>query len=116
MRIVGVGERGPRYAAAKTHVVKLAAQRAQTRFYVAQAVAISQLCERHRQILVPTGEAARPGISAVASHTTAELAIREETHQLRENGSALVHGPLCDPSEIRFQRGSERSAVQIAAS
>ena len=82
MRVIGVGERGPRHAAMKTHVVKLAAQRPQTRFYVAQAFPVSQLRERHRQILVPAGEASRPGIPAVASYTTAELAIWEETHQL----------------------------------
>src|ERR1019366_5793258 len=77
--------------AVKPHVVELAAQRAQTRFYVAKAIAISQLCKGHRQILVPTRESSRPHIAAVPRHATAKLAIRQEVQQLGENGSALVH-------------------------
>ena len=37
MRVVGVGQRRARHAAVKPHVVELAAQRAQTSFYVSKA-------------------------------------------------------------------------------
>src|ERR1019366_3449684 len=74
--------------AVKPHVVELAAQRAQTRFYVAKAIAISQLCKGHRQILVPTRESSRSHIAAVPRDAAAKLAIRQEVQQLGENGSA----------------------------
>ena len=91
---VGVGQRGARYAATKAKMVELAAQRTQTRFDIAQTVAISKLRKRHRQILIPTGEAAQPRISAVARHAPSELAVRKEADQLGENGSAFIHLPL----------------------
>jgi hypothetical protein len=78
----------------KTHMVKLAPQRSQARFYVAKAIPISQLGKGHRQILIPTGEASRPRISVVSSDTTSKLPIRQEFQQLRENGSALIHASL----------------------
>src|ERR1019366_3185785 len=49
MRVVGIGQRGARHAAVKPHVVELAAQRAQTSFYVPKAIPIRQLGKGHRQ-------------------------------------------------------------------
>ena len=66
----------------------------------------------HRQILVPAREPSRPRISAIASHTTAKLAIRQEVHQLGEDGLALIHAPL-SPTQ---NRPSGPVAIQIAAS
>jgi hypothetical protein len=96
----------------KPHVVELAAQRAQTRFNVAKAIAISQLCKGHRQILVPTRESSWSHIAAVPRDATAKLAIRQEVQQLGENGSTLVHAPLSPPPS----RALGLVAVQIAAS
>jgi hypothetical protein len=70
MSIVGVGQRGARHAAAKAHVLELAAQLAQTRFYVAKSVPVSQLGKGHRQILVPAREASWPCITGVPFHST----------------------------------------------
>src|SRR5271154_5092346 len=78
----------------KTHMVKLAAQRSQARFYVAKAIPISQLGESHRKILIPTGEASRPHIPVVSRHAASKLAIRQEAQQLREDGSTLIHASL----------------------
>ena len=108
LRVVGVGQRGARHAAAEAHVVELASQRAQAGLDVAKALPISQLGEGHRQILVPAREASRPRIAAVARHATAKLAIRQKAQQLREYGSALVHAPLLPAPEPGF-RASRRS-------
>ena len=93
-RLVGVGQRRARHLAAETHVVELAAHRTQARFDVAQALAIGQLREGHRQILIPAGEASQPRIALIPRDATAKLTIRKEADQLREDGSTLVHGPL----------------------
>jgi mRNA-degrading endonuclease toxin of MazEF toxin-antitoxin module len=92
----------------EAHVVELAAQTTQARFYVSEAVPVSQLGESHRQILVPAREASRASIATVTRHAPTELAIRQETQQLRKDSSALVHRSL-SPAWKAF-------AVQIAAS
>ena len=102
MRVVGIGQRGARHAAVKPHVVELAAQRAQTSFYVPKAIPISQLSKGHRQILVPTRESSRSRIAAVPRHAAAKLTIRQEVQQLGENSSALVHALLSPPAETSF--------------
>lgn len=56
---------------------------------------VTVLGECHRQILIPAGEASQSRIAGIACHTTAKLAIGQETEQLREDGAALVHAPLC---------------------
>src|ERR1039457_419298 len=101
--------------AVKPHVIELAAQRAQTRFYVAKAIAISQLCKGHRQILVPTRESSRSHIAAVPRDATAKLAIRQEVQQLGENGSALVHALLSPPPSRGFwsRRRSNRGKPNL---
>ena len=54
---VGIGQGVARDAAANAHVIELARLRSQTRFDVAQALAIGQLRERHAQELIEAGEA-----------------------------------------------------------
>jgi hypothetical protein len=51
--LIGVGQRGARDLAAEAHVVELAAHRPQTRLDIAQTLAIRELRESHRQILIP---------------------------------------------------------------
>jgi hypothetical protein len=75
-------------------MVEFAAERSQARLYVAKAIPVSKLGKAHRQILIPTREASRPRISAVSFHATAKFAIGQESQQLREDGSALIHAPL----------------------
>src|ERR1035437_9133741 len=109
---VDVGQCGACHPAMKTHVVEFAAQRSQARFYIAKAIPVSELGKGHRQILIPTREASRPRISAVASDTSPKLAIRQKAQQLREDGSTLVHRPLWTVADSI----SRPVAVQIAAS
>jgi hypothetical protein len=109
---IGVGQRRPRHAAVKAHVIELAAQGVQARFYVAKALPVSQLGKGHRQILVPTGESTQSRIAVISRHAASKLAVRQKAQQLGEDGSALVHGPL-SPVRTRFPKPL---AVQIAAS
>ena len=101
----------------KTHMVEFAAQRSQARFYIAKAVSISELGKGHRQILIPTREASRPGVSAVTSDATAKLPIRKETQQLRKHRAALVHEPLSGAAKLAFgaRRRSNRGKAKNAA-
>ena len=54
--LVGVSQSRARNATAETHVIKLAAHRTKARFDVAEALAVSELREAHRKILIPTGQ------------------------------------------------------------
>ena len=112
MRFVRVGQRRARHLAAESHVVQLALYRTQTGLDVAQTLAIGQLREGHRQILVPTGKSAQSDVAPVALDTTAKLPVGKEADQLREDGTALVHEPL---SAVLGTQTS-RCNVQIAAS
>ena len=51
--LVGVGQSRARNPAAKSHVVEFAAHRPQAGFDIAEALAVSELSESHRQILIP---------------------------------------------------------------
>ena len=71
-----------RHAAVEPHVVQFVVQRTKARFDVPQALAVSQLSEGHRQILIPTRELPQTVIALVTADTTTELSIRKETDQL----------------------------------
>jgi hypothetical protein len=75
-------------------VVELAAHRSQARLDVAEALAVSELSEGHRQILIPARQTSVVLIAVIASHTLLELDVGEMSDQLRENGSAGIHPPL----------------------
>jgi hypothetical protein len=92
--LVGVGQCGTRYPAAKSHVIQLAAHRAKARLDVAQALPVSQLRECHRQIVVPTREASRVGVATISDYAFLELLARSMSEELREDGAAGVHPPL----------------------
>jgi len=53
---VGVGQGTAGYPPTYTHVVEPGRHGSQTRFYIAQAFAISEFCKGHTQELVHTGE------------------------------------------------------------
>ena len=83
-----------RHATAEPHVVELAAHRPQARFDVAQALAISQLSEGHRQKLVPTRKTLLLVIATVAGHALQELIAWKMIDDLGENSLAKIHPPL----------------------
>src|SRR5450755_4738835 len=88
----------------ESHVVELAAHRSQARLNVAETLAVSELREGHRQILIPARQTSVVLIAVIASHTLLELEVGEMSDQLRENGSADIHPPLFR------RRGSSPSA------
>ncbi len=88
---IRIGQRVARYRAAKAHVVELGGLAAQTRFDVAQTLAIGQLRERHAQKLIETSEVFDLVLSVVASDTSAESGQRQVQHHLRKNKFARVH-------------------------
>src|ERR1022692_4816523 len=98
----------------KPHMVELSAKGTETSFYVSKAIPISQLGERHRQILIPARKAARSHIAAVSRHATAKFAIWQVAQKLREDGSALVHAPLSSPSRRRLSIQSKFKSRQAS--
>jgi hypothetical protein len=72
-------------------VVELAAHRSQARLDVAETLAVSELSECHRQILVPARQTSVVSIAIITGHTLLELDVGEMSDQLRENGSAGIH-------------------------
>jgi hypothetical protein len=75
-------------------VVEFATHRAQARLDVAETLAVSELSEGHRQILIPARQPSTVSIAVIASHTLLEVDVGEVSDQLRENGSAGIHPPL----------------------
>src|SRR6266704_6701507 len=82
VHFVGIGQRGSRHLTAKAQMIQLALHRTQTRFDVPQALAVSQLREGHRQILVPTREPPVMTITVVEGHTFLKLLVTEMGDQL----------------------------------
>jgi hypothetical protein len=75
-------------------VVELAAHRPQASLDIAETLAVSELSEGHRQILVPARQTSVVVIAVVAGHTLLELDMGKVSDQLRENSSAGIHPPL----------------------
>lgn len=98
-RLVRVGQRGATNGRAKSHGVELARLGLQTGLDVAQALAVGQLCERHRSILLGAGERADAMVAAIAQDQTLERAPWQKVHQLGEQRLACVHGSL--PGKFR---------------
>src|SRR5260370_39530555 len=94
-------------------MVELAAHRPQARLNIAQTLAIRELRESHRQILVPARQAPVTTVAVVAGHALLELAVGKMGNQLREDGSAGIHPPLfreqrcrpisTDPARFQFK-------------
>src|SRR5271157_1041895 len=72
-------------------MIQLAGNGTQTGFYITQALAMSQLGERHAEPLIPAREAAQMPVRLMACDTRLELALRNEVHQLREDHPTLIH-------------------------
>ena len=94
MGLIGVGQSRARHPAAESHVVQLSAHRPQAGLDVAKALAVSQLCEGHRQILVTAREASAVRITAIAGDTLLKLVGGQVVHQLDENSLTDIHPSL----------------------
>src|SRR6266705_1430493 len=97
----------------ESHVVKFAAHRSQARLDVAQTLAVRELSESHRQILIPAGQTSVVLIAVIAGHTLLELDVGEMSDQLRENGSAGIHPPLFRRCGVQPFSSSRLFSVQI---
>ena len=94
-RVQGIGQRRACRNVAHAHVKKFGLIGRQTRFDVAQRLAVGQLRKGHGQELVHAGEILNLVIASVLGNAAAKRAQRQEGHELRENKLALVHeGPL----------------------
>jgi len=71
------GDKVPLYFAyqAFQEVINVAARYAQARLYVTQALAIGELGEGHRQILIPARRSLQPNATLTALRTAAELQV-----------------------------------------
>src|SRR5438067_12193370 len=96
MRIVGVSQSGARHATAERHVLQLAAHRPKASLDIAKALAISQLGERHRQILIAASEASPMSITAIARDALLEFVGGQMVHQLSEDNLAGIHPSLSE--------------------
>jgi len=75
-------------------VIELSADRPKARFDVAETLAVRQQCERHREILIPTGQILQIATTAVAGYALLKLLVGKELDQLREYGAPRIHPAL----------------------
>jgi hypothetical protein len=75
----------------------------QTRFDVAQALAIGQLREGHAKVLVETRESLDLVLARIAHNGSVKRVQRQMLHHLREHELAQVH--RCLPRAARPQDG-----------
>ena len=71
--------------------VWVVALRSETGFDVAQAFAIGELGESHRQILVPAREILRVPIATITGNALLKFLVRQVLDQLRKHRAAGVH-------------------------
>jgi hypothetical protein len=87
-------------------VLELAADGTEAGFYVAKTLAVGQLSECHRQILIPTGQSFSGSDHHHISLRTSGTVVGEELDQLREDGTPCVH-PALSPFPTRPPRTLE---------
>src|SRR6185437_9962852 len=99
-----------RNAAANPQVIELCRMRAHTGLEVAQALAVGELRQGHRQELVAAREVLDVTIAVVLEHKPLESLPRQELHQLSEHEFAGAHGrsPRSRNLEIRPWSSSNR--------
>jgi len=94
MSLVRIGQSGAGNLATEAHVIELAAHCTQTRFDVAQTLAVRQLGEGESKKLIPARKSAEFMIAVITIHAFLKLVGRKVIHQLREYRSAGIHTPL----------------------
>ncbi len=98
--LIGIRQGVARNCGTDAQVIELCRSHAQAGLDVSQALAISQLCKRHREKLVPTGEALDLVVSVVSLDTTPKFVNWGEVDQLRKNRFPAVH-PSSPSAEVR---------------
>ena len=92
--LVGIGQGAARHAAPDAQVIQPARQGIEREFDGPQTPAAGELGEGQAQELVPAGERAHPVSAGVAVDQSIEGFVRQEIHELREDGPASVHKPF----------------------
>jgi hypothetical protein len=75
-------------------VIEFAAYGSETRLNITQTLAVRELSESHRQILIPAREAPVMTVAVIAGNALLELVMGKVADQLREDGAAGIHPPL----------------------
>src|SRR5215470_19447583 len=96
--LVGVGQRRARNPTAESHVVEFAAHRSQAGLDVAEAFAVSELSEGHRQILIPARQLSVVPIAVVACDALLELAVGEIGRSTARKRSGRHSSTIVSPS------------------
>src|ERR1022692_3683190 len=110
---VGVGQSAARHRAAKPQVIEFPGHGSEAGFDVPQALAVSQLREGHRQVLIPVRKLPRLRMIVVTGHSFLKLLVREMGDQLWENEPAGVHPSLWKSAAEARRPSFQRLAVQI---
>ncbi len=95
--LVGLGQRASADPAPKPHLVEVRPLRVQTRFDIAQTLAVGQLSESHGQELIRTGEGPESSIPVVSFDTAPELLRVNLLHHLRKGGLDRGHAARYHP-------------------
>jgi hypothetical protein len=82
-------------------VVEFGLLSAETRFDIAQTLAIGELSKDQTKELIPTGEVFDIAVALVAVNANLKLITRKVVQQLSENGSAKIH--LLPPAKVGKQ-------------
>ena len=94
---VGIGQRRPFDGRAKTHAMQLRLVGKQASLYIAQTLAVGQLCEGHGTELLGTTQIAYSDVAAIARYDACKTGPRNELHDLCEQRLAQVHN---SPPEV----------------
>ena len=109
--LVGVGQRVARNLSAEAHVIELGLLGTKTGFDIAETFAIGELSKGQTKELIPAREIFDVAIALVPIDANLKLVSGEEVHELRENGSALVH-PL-PPQQLESSRMAPKEKQKI---
>jgi len=94
MRLVGIGQRGPRDPATEPHVIEFARHGAQAGLDVAETLAESKLGKSQTKELIEARKSAHFVISAVTCHALVELVGWDVIDELGEDHAAGMHVSL----------------------
>src|SRR5229473_769186 len=89
--VVGVCQRVARNLPPEAHMIELGLLSTKTSFDIAETFAIGELSKGQTKELIPAGEIFDVAMALVSIDANLKLVGGEEVHELRENGSALVH-------------------------
>jgi hypothetical protein len=103
--LVGIGQCGSGNPASNAHVIKLAVDRPQASFDIAQTLAVGQLSKCQAKELIETGKATEFIVSTVPLDALVELVGWDVIDQLRENDAAEMHASACRMLQHRPSTG-----------